>query len=110
MEGHMARLTKYIGKGKVFIFSTKFCPYCYQAKELFDTLGVSYGSVEVERNSNDFPADFVAFLNSHAKITTYPKIYIGMECIGGYTDAEKLLKNMKLFNKLKNEGIEWIDA
>jgi len=49
-------------------------------------------------------------LNEHANIKTYPKIYIGEKCIGGYSDAEKLFQNMKLFDLLNAEGISYTDA
>ncbi len=109
MEANMAKLLKYIGHGKVFIFSKSYCPYCDSAKELFRTLEVPYGSVEVDK-SNEFPSSFIKFLNQHAQISTYPKIYIGEECIGGYSDADRLFKNMKLFEKLEAQGIQWADA
>ncbi len=105
---NMVRLYNYISKGRVFIFSKSTCPYCDMAKDLFSNLGVKYSSVEVDK-SKEFPITFVNFLNDHAKIKTYPKIYIGEECIGGYTDTDKLFKNMKLFDKLKKEGIHYDD-
>ena len=106
---HMQMLRKYIAPEKIFIFSKSYCPYCDQAKELFTNIGVKFEAVEVDK-SNGFPNNFIDFLNEHAKIKTYPKIYIGEECIGGYSDAEKLFQNMKLFEKLKAEGISWTEA
>lgn len=105
---NMTKLLKYISKGRVFIFSKSYCPYCNDAKDLFSTLGVKYGSVEVNK-SNDFSSGFINFLNQHSKIKTYPKIFIGEECIGGYTDAQKLFNNMKIYEKLKAEKIDYID-
>ena len=105
---NLSKLYRYISKGKVFIFSKSYCPYCDKAKELFSDLEVKHGSIEVDR-TNDIPSAFENFINDHAKIKTYPKIYIGEECIGGYTDAQKLLKNMKLFDKLKAEGISYAE-
>ncbi len=108
-SGHMEKLRRYIGKGKVFIFSASYCPYCVKVKNLFKNLGVKYESVEVDK-SNDFPDNFIEFLEQHAKIDTYPKVYIGEECVGGCDDTEKLFNNMKLFEKFKAEGIEYEDA
>lgn len=108
-SAHMQMLRKYIAPGKVFIFSKSYCPYCDQAKDLFKSLGVKFESVEVDQ-SNGFPNSFIEFINQHANIKTYPKIYIGEECVGGFSDAKKLFDNMKLFEKLKAEGISWTDA
>jgi len=106
---NMIKLFKYISKGRVFIFSKSYCPYCKDAKDLFSTLGVKYDSVEVDK-SNDFSSTFINYLNQHAKIKTFPKIYIGEDCIGGYTDAQKLLNNMKIYDKLKAQNIDYIDT
>lgn len=105
---NLTKLCNYVSKGKVFIFSKSYCPYCDKAKDLFTDLEVKYGSIEVDK-SNDFPSSFVNFLNEHSKIKTYPKIYIGEECIGGYTDVQKMIRNMKLFDKLKAEGISYAE-
>ena len=106
---HMEMLRKYIAPGKVFIFSASYCPYCVQAKDLFTNLGVQYKAVEVDR-SNGFPNSFINFINQHANIDTYPKIYIGEQCIGGYSDAKLLLDNNQLLQKLQAEGISYTEA
>lgn len=106
---HKDMLNKYIGKGKVFIFSKSYCPYCDQAKDLLTSLGVHHKSVEVDK-SKDFPDAFVQYVNNHAGVKTYPKVYIGEKCIGGMSDLKKIFDNMKLFDMLKNEGIAYDDA
>jgi len=106
---NLLKLYKYVSKGKVFIFSKSYCPYCDRAKELFTDLEVKYDSIEVDKSNSDFPNHFVDFINDHAKIKTYPKIYIGEEYIGGFTEAQKLLKSMKLFDKLKAEKINYTE-
>lgn len=98
------KLSKFIFPGKVFIFSTSYCPYCDKAKNLFKKLNVEFKSVEVDRDSQ-FDDHFITTLENHSKIDTYPKIYIGTSCVGGFTDLNKLLKDGKLFPMLKTQGI-----
>lgn len=99
-------LGKYVSKGKVFIFSKSYCPYCVDAKNLFKSIGVKYEAVEVDQ-SNGFAEDFIQYINKHANIKTYPKVYIGEKCIGGFSDLNNLFNNMKLFDMLKAENISY---
>ena len=99
METHLTKLAKYVQKGKVFIFSVTYCPYCVKAKDLFSKLGVNYGIIEADV-SNDFSDEFEEFLNKHAKIDTFPKIFIGLDCVGGFSDAKQLLDENKFNKKL----------
>jgi glutaredoxin 3 len=104
------KLFSFVKPNTVFIFSKSYCPYCDKAKELLSSIGVKYNSVEVDQDSSlDSDDAFITALNQHAKISTYPKIYIGEKCIGGYSDMYKLSQNMKLFTMLKNEGISYDD-
>ncbi len=105
-DTHKTMLAKYVSAGKVFIFSKSYCPYCDDAKELFRNLDVQFGSIEVDK-SNGFPEDFVKYLHQNSGLTTYPKIYIGEKCIGGFTDLGKLIDNMKLFDLFKAENIPY---
>ena len=108
METIPQRLSRYINPGKVFIFSTSNCPYCTQAKKLLSSFEIKYSSVEVDTELRS-DKDFINTLKTHSKIDTYPKIYIGIKCIGGYTDLNKLSSNMKLFSMLKAEGVRFAD-
>ncbi len=104
------KLSRFIKPGKVFVFSTSYCPYCVKAKELLDSYEIKWESVTVDSDP-DLRSDneFVEALHKHSKINTYPKIYIGTDCVGGYTDLYKLSQNMKLFSLLKNEKIKFAD-
>lgn len=103
-------LSKFIQPGKLFIFSTTYCPYCVKVKKLFDNFGIKYDSVELDADSKLWNDNkFINYLNSHSKIKTYPKVYIGENCIGGYSEAYTLSQNMKLFSMLKKEGISFPD-
>ena len=109
-DTHKTNLEKYIGKGKVFIFSKSYCPYCDQAKDLLDALGIKHTSTEVDQKTNEFSDAFVQYVNTHAGVRTYPKVYVGEKCIGGFSELQKSADSMKLFALLKAEGIAYDDA
>ena len=99
-------LSQYIVPGKVNIFSITNCPFCVKAKDLFTTLKVDFSTHEVDTNENfKNNKEFIASLNEFCKIKTYPKIVIGETCVGGFSDLDKIYRNMKLFTMLKKEGI-----
>jgi glutaredoxin len=102
------KLLRYIGPGKVFVFSTSYCPYCVKAKNLLKENEIKYDTVEVDTDPDlGDDEEFIQALEKHSKISTYPKVYIGMVCIGGFTDLNKLYTTMMLFSMLKKEGISF---
>jgi glutaredoxin 3 len=108
MDKLATQLSNYVKPKTVFVFSKSYCPYCDRAKELLNNLGIPHKAIEVDQvPSLDSDKDFINYLHKHSGFSTYPKVYIGDKCIGGFTDLNKLYSNMKLFNLLKNEGIEW---
>jgi glutaredoxin 3 len=96
-------LSKYIEPGKVFIVSMLKCPYCVKAKALLTDLEVKFDYIEYENFKDN--EELVDAFEKHSGIDTYPKVYIGTKCVGGFTDLNKLYQNMKLFEILKEEGI-----
>jgi glutaredoxin len=111
MESHLnKKLLSYIAPGKVFVFSTTYCPYCVKAKNLLKENEIKYDTVEVDSNADlRDDEDFLQALEKHSKISTYPKVYIGMNCIGGFTDLSKLFTTMMLFSLLRKERISFKD-
>ncbi len=97
-------LKQYVQPGKVFIFSTNDCSYCDKAKGLLEDLGVEIDSFLVDEDKEN--EIFVKTLHEHSRIETYPKIYIGIKCIGGFTDLNKLFEIMKIFEIFDKEGIK----
>jgi glutaredoxin len=102
-----AKLTRFIAPGKVFVFSTTYCPYCTKAKQLLDSLNIKYASVEVDVDPELDDDEFIATLKKHSKINTYPKVYIGTNCIGGFDSLSALAKSKQLFPMLKTQGISF---
>jgi glutaredoxin 3 len=98
------KLSKFITPGKVFIFSKSYCPYCDDAKQMLKDLEIEFGSIEMDSEKDQ---EFLNYLHNHSGFKTYPKIYIGNKCIGGFSDMNKLFNNNKLFALLKQEGISY---
>lgn len=104
------QIIKLISPGKSVIFAYSFCPYCLKAAELLSNLNIKTDIVYVDKEENfKFNNEFKQALNRHSGIETYPKIYLGLFCVGGYSDLYDLFTDNKLFEILKSEGIEFIE-
>ena len=79
----------------VIIYTTKTCPYCYKAKNLLNSLDVSYQEVSV-----DFNSKLRAEMASRAGKTSVPQIWFGEEHIGGCDDLLELHAAGNLFKAL----------
>jgi glutaredoxin len=99
-----AKMLKFISRGKVFIFSKSDCTNCDESKKILGDLSINFASAEIDL-SNEFTNEFKNHLDKNSGIKNYPKIYIGLKCIGDNLELKKLLESMKLFELLKNENI-----
>jgi glutaredoxin 3 len=97
-------LEQYISPGKVFIVSMVICPFCDKAKGLLSDLEVEYDFIQKE-DYEETNSELLEAFEKHSGMNTYPKIYIGTKCIGGYSDLNKLFETMKIFKILDDEGI-----
>jgi len=76
----------------VEIYTKTFCPYCWRAKMLLESKGVSFMEISV-----DFaPADKQAMVQRAGGRTTVPQIFIGERHIGGCDDLMALDRDGKL--------------
>jgi glutaredoxin len=104
------KFSTYVQPRKVFLFSKSYCPWCKKAKELLKSCEIDYKAVEVDIDDNvKNDEEFLNYLHEDSKFKTFPKIYIGNRCIGGFSDLSKMKDNMKLFLLLKKEGIRFPD-
>jgi len=76
---------------KVTMYSTRFCPYCIQARALLDSKSVSYTDISV-----DGEADLRREMVQKSGRYTVPQIWIGAEHVGGYDDLAKLDQQERL--------------
>jgi glutaredoxin 3 len=70
---------------EVQIYTTRTCPYCYAAKNLFEEKGVPYEEIDVSTDP-----DKRDWLRRVTGRTTVPQIFIGGRPYGGFTDVAAL--------------------
>ena len=110
MNNTLKKLESYISPGKIFIFSITNCPYCDKAKQLMGMIKANFGQVIVNTDSDTKDdSQFIQNLHSHSGINTYPKIYIGTKCYGGFSDVNALYQTGQLYQILKDEGISFTE-
>jgi glutaredoxin 3 len=68
------------------IYTTRYCPYCQDAKELFSRKGVSFHEIDVTGN-REIRKEMIARANGRS---TYPQIFIGPTHVGGCDDLYAL--------------------
>lgn len=110
MQDSNTKLNSYISPGKIFIFSTTNCPYCDKAKQLMNMIKAEFGYIVVNTDPNTKnDNDFIQTLHANSGIKTYPKIYIGTKCYGGFSDVNTLYQSGELYRILKEEGIAFTE-
>jgi glutaredoxin len=110
MQDATSKLNNYISSGKIFIFSTTNCPYCDKAKQLMSMIKAQYGTITVTTDpdtKND--SQFIEALHANSGIRTYPKIYVGTKCYGGFSDVNALYQSGELYRILEAEGIAFTE-
>lgn len=75
----------------VVIYTTKVCPYCVRAKQLFQQKGVAFREIDV---SHDQEARMA--LVERTKRRTVPQIFINDTHVGGCDDLYALDREGKL--------------
>lgn len=80
----------------VKIYTKNYCPFCIQAKELLNSLGVKYE----EQDITDTP-EKIEELSKISGFRTVPQIFVGDKCLGGFSDIDKLNQEGKLLGLLK---------
>jgi glutaredoxin 3 len=83
----------------IVIYTTKICPYCVQAKRLFNQLAVPFREISVE-------GDEEAFLKmcQASGRRTVPQIWIGETHVGGCDDLYALHRSGELRALLSQNG------
>jgi glutaredoxin 3 len=71
------------------VYSTGLCPYCFLAKRLLDSRGISYEERRMKRSERDRLADLGGGL-------TYPQIQFGERIVNGWTELRRLDRSGEL--------------
>lgn len=78
----------------VFLYTTRFCPYCIRARELLDSKQVRYTDIAVD----GAPEKRREMMERSGRYTV-PQIWIGEQHVGGYDDLA-LLERQGSLDKL----------
>jgi glutaredoxin 3 len=70
---------------QVVIYTTRICPYCVRAKQLFQRKGIAYEEIDVSLDNN-----LRLQLVARTKQRTVPQIFINDQHIGGCDDLYAL--------------------
>ncbi len=70
---------------QVVIYTTRICPYCVRAKQLFQRKGINYQEIDVSLDH-----DLRIKLVERTKQRTVPQIFINDQHIGGCDDLYAL--------------------
>lgn len=82
---------------KVIVYSKDYCPYCTRAKALLQQKSVAFEEINIEGKT-----EVAEKLFAQTGFRTVPQIFIGDECIGGFTDLAELEQKGLLDEKLKD--------
>jgi GrxC family glutaredoxin len=80
----------------VKLYTKTYCPYCDRAKALLTAREIPYTEENIEGKPEEAKALF-----AKTGFRTVPQIFIGEECIGGFTELAALDASQKLIEKLK---------
>jgi len=83
---------------QVVMYTTRFCPYCVQAKQLLSHKGVEFQDIAVD-GSPELRREMVSKSGRH----TVPQIWIGDYHVGGCDELVQLERQGKLDDYLKDE-------
>ena len=85
----------------VYLYTTRYCPFCIQAKQLLDTKGIKYREIPVDGNA-ELRMEMTNLSGHH----TVPQIWIGDMHVGGCDDLWALERSGQLDKLLTLAGLE----
>jgi len=71
---------------KVVVYSTQFCPYCVQAKQLLNSKQVSITEIDIDQQ----PDKYSEMVQKSGGVTSVPQIFIDDHHVGGCDDLHAL--------------------
>jgi len=102
----MSELDNLIKSNTVFVFSGTYCPFYDLAKEQLTKMNIKFGLRNMDIEPFQDPK-IEKKLDNISGIDTIPKIFIGKQCIGGYSDMQELVKSGEFYELLDSEGIQY---
>ncbi|KAF5913566.1 hypothetical protein HPG69_017186 [Diceros bicornis minor] len=95
-----------IQPGKVVVFIKPTCPFCKRTRELLSQLPFKQGSLEFVdiTATGDDASEIQDYFQELTGARTVPRVFIGKDCIGGWTDLANMQQRGKLLPRLKQTG------
>lgn len=84
----------------VTLYTTRFCPYCIQARNLLDAKSVTYTDISVD-NTPSLRAEMM----QRSGRRTVPQIWIGEQHVGGFDDMWALERQGRLDELLRGAPV-----
>ncbi|KAH8168215.1 hypothetical protein CIB48_g39 [Xylaria polymorpha] len=97
MSAAKDKAQKIINENAVAVFSKSYCPYCNASKQLLNSLGAKYYSIELDKV--DDGAAIQSALQELSGQTTVPNIYIAQKHVGGNSDLQAKSGELKTILK-----------
>lgn len=76
---------------EVYLYTTRFCPYCIQAKQLLTTKSVAFREIPVDGN-----AELRMEMMNASGLRTVPQIWVGDKHVGGCDELYALERSGQL--------------
>jgi len=89
---------------QVILYSTRFCPYCLNAKALLNSKGIEFEDIQV-----DGRPELREEMTRKSGRLTVPQIWIGNQHVGGCQELFSLEQSNQLdimINRIEDEAIE----
>ncbi|MEO1018718.1 MAG: glutaredoxin domain-containing protein, partial [Pseudomonadota bacterium] len=94
----------------VVMFALEWCEFCWSLRKLFDAIGVSYKSVDidsVEYQDDERGVKIRKALGERVGSPTMPQVFIAGECVGGSTDVIKEFQNGELQERFDRGDVDY---
>lgn len=92
-----------IVRHSVVIFSKLNCPHCQIGKQHFDKQKINYVAIEIEGRADC--SKIQDALKAMTGDKSVPRIFVQGKCIGGASEAEKLIKNGSLAEMIRQRKL-----
>lgn len=92
-----------LASSSVVLFTKSRCPYCVAARNLFDSMGVSYDAIELDKMPDG--RDVQDALRERTGQRTVPNIFVGGGHVGGCDDLMQAEADGTLRKMLEGVGI-----
>ena len=84
----------------IYLYTTRVCPFCLQAKQLLDAKGLAYSEISVDDN-----LELRLEMMNLCGRRTVPQIWVGETHVGGCDDLWKLERSGELDGLIEAEGL-----